>query len=131
MGPTLLPKAWEQRCLEKRYGRYCRMNLKMFHLFKFLKINWRNFNQQSIHVGFVRHKFSRSALSKLASYENSFWNPLRKKEKITCLKILLELKTLLEHIPPKKSLRYFLIIYCKNLLNDHCVFIYLLVRFLN
>ena len=31
---------------------------------------------------------------------------------------------ILELIPPKKSLKYFLIIYCKNLLNDRCVFIY-------
>ena len=31
---------------------------------------------------------------------------------------------ILELIPPKKCLKYFLIIYYKNLLNDHCVFIY-------
>ena len=30
----------------------------------------------------------------------------------------------LELNPPKKSLKYFSLIYCKNLLNDHCVFIY-------
>ena len=31
---------------------------------------------------------------------------------------------ILELTPPKKSLKYFLIIYCKNVLNDHCVFIH-------
>ena len=31
---------------------------------------------------------------------------------------------ILELNPLKKSLKYFSIISCKNLLNDHCVFIY-------
>ena len=88
----------------------------MLYRCKFLKINWRNGNQENVDVGFVRYKFNASALSKLASYENCFWNPVRKSKRTTYLTILLELKTI-------KSLEYFLIICCKNLLNDHCVFI--------
>ena len=37
-----------------------------------------NGNQQVVHVGFVRHIFNTLALSKVASYENSFWNFMRK-----------------------------------------------------
>ena len=50
---------------------------KCFIVCKFLKINWRNWNQQTVNVGFVRHIFNTLALPKLASWENSFWNAMR------------------------------------------------------
>ena len=56
----------------------CQRNLKIVHRCKSLKINWRNGNQQVVHVAFVRYIFNTSTLSKLASCENSFWNPMRK-----------------------------------------------------
>ena len=52
--------------------------LKMLHLCNFLKMNRGNGNQQIDSVDFVRDTLNTLVLSKLASYENSFWNPMGK-----------------------------------------------------
>ena len=44
--------------LGAKYDRCCQRNLKIFNRCKFLKINWRNENQQVVHVGFVRYIFT-------------------------------------------------------------------------
>ena len=57
-----------------------------------------------VYVGFVRHifnQFNTSVFFKLASYENSFRNPLRKQEKNNMLDIIARTKKLIL-IPPKK-----------------------------
>ena len=50
---------------------------------------------------YIFNQFNTSVLSKLASYENSFRNPLRKQEKNNMLDTIARTKKLIL-IPPKK-----------------------------
>ena len=68
-------------------------NSSLLQVFKNILKEWKKGIEQVVHVGFVKDIFNTSDLSKFASYENSFRNPMRKWERITCSTILLELKT--------------------------------------
>ena len=74
--------SYNTRGLDQTETYYCRTDaIENASSLQDFKNKLKNKNQHIVHVGFAKHIFNTSALSKLASYENSFWNIWKTRKK--------------------------------------------------